>query len=132
MGYHLLPIKQVDELGDGEGEDGQRELILTGGAKNAILAVQRYYSNNVTDISRQTAMDLFLGVLIPQGDKPGVWEQVITPAEQGGPGNENELVLGDKTIEQVMRVSGILFRITDPLLHLFHEIDLFLTLSIHG
>lgn len=32
---------------------GQRDLMLTGGAKNALVAVQRYYSNNVTDYERQ-------------------------------------------------------------------------------
>ena len=95
----------MDELGDGE-EDGQRELILTGGAKNAIVAVQRYYSNNVTDYERQSAMDLFLGVFIPRkGDKPGAWEQIFKSAEEG----RNELVLGDKTIEQVIKVRRLTF-----------------------
>lgn len=39
---------------EGEGAvAGQRDLMLTGGAKNALVAVQRYYSNNVTDYERQ-------------------------------------------------------------------------------
>lgn len=37
---------------------GQRELILTGGAKNALVAVQRYVANNVTDYERQQVMTI--------------------------------------------------------------------------
>jgi len=97
-------LSQVDELGEGE-EDGQRELILTGGAKNALVAVQRYYSNNVTDYERQSAMDLFLGIFIPKrGDKPGAWEQIFNSAEEAGPEGQHELVLRDKTLEQVIKV----------------------------
>lgn len=39
---------------------GQRELILTGGAKNALVAVQRYVANNVTDYERQQVRGLWL------------------------------------------------------------------------
>ena len=43
-------------------EGGEREFVLTGGAKNAVVAVERYYSNNVTDKEKQMAINLFLGV----------------------------------------------------------------------
>ena len=42
-------------------EGGEREFVLSGGAKNALVAVQRYYSNVATDFERQQSMDLLLG-----------------------------------------------------------------------
>ena len=33
--------------------EGEREYVLSGGAKNAVVAVQRYYSNISTDFERQ-------------------------------------------------------------------------------
>ena len=41
--------------------EGEREFVLSGGAKNAIVAVQRYYSNISTDFERQQSIDLLLG-----------------------------------------------------------------------
>ena len=43
-----------------EGE-GEGEFMLSGGAKNALVAVQRYYSNVSTDFDRQQSIDLLLG-----------------------------------------------------------------------
>ena len=42
-------------------EGGEREFVLSGGAKNALVAVQRYYSNIATDFERQQSIDLLLG-----------------------------------------------------------------------
>ena len=42
-------------------EGGEREFVLSGGAKNALVAVQRYYSHVATDFERQQSMDLLLG-----------------------------------------------------------------------
>lgn len=43
-----------------EGE-GEGEFMLSGGAKNALVAVQRYYSNVSADFDRQQSIDLLLG-----------------------------------------------------------------------
>jgi hypothetical protein len=48
-------------------QETEREFALSGGAKNALVAVQRYYSNISTDFERQQSIDLLLGAreLIP-------------------------------------------------------------------
>lgn len=51
-----------------------REYVLTGGAKNALVAINRYISNAVTDRDRQQAMDLFLGTFVPKAEQPSMWE----------------------------------------------------------
>ena len=45
---------------DGENES---EFMLSGGAKNALVAVQRYYSNVSADFDRQQSIDLLLGIV---------------------------------------------------------------------
>mmetsp|Transcript_3250 Transcript_3250/g.5057 ORF Transcript_3250/g.5057 Transcript_3250/m.5057 type:complete len:1088 (-) Transcript_3250:150-3413(-) len=56
---------------------GEKEFVLTGGAKNAIVAVQRYYSNISTDFERQQSMDLLLGIFEPRKNEPAVWDQKL-------------------------------------------------------
>eukprot|EP00952_Eustigmatos_sp_NYUAD-ZCMA_P001792 8034-Eustigmatos_ZCMA.PRE.1 len=64
-------MHRVDE---DAGKGGERDYKLTGGAKNALVAVRRYYSNAVQDFEKQQMMDLFLGVAVPQkGGMPGGW-----------------------------------------------------------
>jgi hypothetical protein len=45
-------------------QETEREFALSGGAKNALVAVQRYYSNISTDFERQQSIDLLLGALL--------------------------------------------------------------------
>jgi hypothetical protein len=45
-----------------------------GMAQNALSAVQRYYSNNVTDVDKQYAMNLLLGHYMPLKGKPHIWD----------------------------------------------------------
>lgn len=45
-----------------EGEN-ESEFMLSGGAKNALVAVQRYYSNVSADFDRQQSIDLLLGIV---------------------------------------------------------------------
>lgn len=45
-----------------EGEN-ESEFVLSGGAKNALVAVQRYYSNVAADFDRQQSIDLLLGII---------------------------------------------------------------------
>lgn len=42
-------------------QENEREFALSGGATNALVAVQRYYSNISTDFERQQSIDLLLG-----------------------------------------------------------------------
>lgn len=42
-----------------------------GGSLHALL--QRYYRNNMTDHSKQNAIDVFLGNFIPGGTRPNIW-----------------------------------------------------------
>ena len=46
-------------------------MTLTGGVKNAMVAVTRYISNNFSDSERQISMNNFLGVVEP------VREQIV-------------------------------------------------------
>jgi hypothetical protein len=54
---------------------GEREFVLTGGAKNAVVAVQRYYSNISTDFERQDSIDVLLGIFEPKKNASPIWEQ---------------------------------------------------------
>jgi hypothetical protein len=50
--------------GDAKKSD-KKVFSLIGGAQNALVAVQRYYSNISTDFERQQCVDLLLGVYVP-------------------------------------------------------------------
>jgi hypothetical protein len=52
-----------------------QEFCLTGGSKNALVAVQRYYSNISTDYDRQQAIDLLLGIYEPKKNTVPIWEE---------------------------------------------------------
>ena len=56
-------------------ETGEKEFVLTGGAKNAVVAVRRYYSNISTDFERQDSIDVLLGIYEPKKNEPPIWEQ---------------------------------------------------------
>jgi hypothetical protein len=64
-------MHKVDQQEDDEGEN---QFVLTGGAKNALVACQRFYSNISTDYERQQSMDLLLGIFEPKKDEPHIWE----------------------------------------------------------
>jgi hypothetical protein len=52
-----------------------QEFRLTGGSKNALVAVQRYYSNISTDYDRQQSIDLLLGIYEPKKNTVPIWEE---------------------------------------------------------
>lgn len=64
---------------NGSSQPGEREIVLGGGPQNAVVAVQRYYSNISTDFERQQAMDLILGVFLPEKGSRPVWEMDQRP-----------------------------------------------------
>lgn len=60
----------------------EREFVLAGGAQNAFVAVQRFYSNISTDFDRQQSLDLLLGVMIPRRNGSMIWEMEQKPEFQ--------------------------------------------------
>ena len=52
---------------------------LTGGIKNGIVAVNRYYANVTSDFDKQLSMDLLLGGFIPSKDRPPIWDYDLQP-----------------------------------------------------
>jgi hypothetical protein len=78
----LLGVEQSTSKGSGNNnssssqKDSRKDadLTLSGGATNAIVAVQRYYSNISTDYERQQAMDILLGEFRPRKGEPAVWD----------------------------------------------------------
>ena len=86
-----LPLPSSGGRGGMGGSDstmGEREYVLSGGAKNAVVAVQRYYSNISTDFERQQSIDLLLGVFRPTRGGTPIWEIDLNGANQhrGGVG----------------------------------------------
>ena len=86
-----LPLLSSGGRGGMGGSDstmGEREYVLSGGAKNAVVAVQRYYSNISTDFERQQSIDLLLGVFRPTRGGTPIWEIDLNGANQhrGGGG----------------------------------------------
>jgi hypothetical protein len=67
-------MHKVDQQEDDEGEN---QFVLTGGAKNALVACQRFYSNISTDYERQQSMDLLLGIFEPKKDESHIWEHKL-------------------------------------------------------
>ena len=61
-----------------EQESGPR-FKLTGGIKNGLVAVNRYYANVTSDYDKQQAMDLILGMFVPSKDRPAIWEFDLQP-----------------------------------------------------
>ena len=52
---------------------------LTGGIKNGLVAVNRYYANVMSDYEKQQAIDLILGMFIPNKGAAGIWEFDLQP-----------------------------------------------------
>jgi hypothetical protein len=79
-------MHKVDEKAPSDGADGgsqnkQREFVLTDGAQNALVAVQRYYSNVSLDAEKQQALDLLLGIFEPKkGGGPALWDLDLRPS----------------------------------------------------
>jgi hypothetical protein len=63
----------------GSSNEAERGFTLTGGAKNALVAAQRYYSNVLNDYERQNAMDIMLGIFKPSYDKKHIWDLKLRP-----------------------------------------------------
>ncbi len=58
-----------------ESKEGKKTANITSGAGNALVAIQRYYSNNVTDISKQQAYNLFHGLYFPKSGLRQIWDE---------------------------------------------------------
>ena len=60
-----------------EGEDGKtdRKTHIRGGVGNAFVWAKRYYSNNVTDIEKQQAFNLFHGIYRPTAGASQLWDE---------------------------------------------------------
>ena len=71
-------MHKLDDVGSGD-PSADPEFALTGGARNALVAAQRYYSNVRTDFERQQAMDLILGVFEPKVGQRPIWELKSRP-----------------------------------------------------
>ena len=59
-----IPGSTPGPAGPGHGSlegESEGEFMLSGRAKNALVAVQRYYSNVSADFDRQQSIDLLLG-----------------------------------------------------------------------
>jgi hypothetical protein len=67
-----------------EDEESNGEIKLTGGAKNAFVAVTRYLSNNFSDSDKQRSLDLFLGVYNSNNGFSGQRKDVERAASIGG------------------------------------------------
>ena len=65
----------------GADPSSEREFVLTGGAKNALVAAKRYYSNVLTDYDRQQAIDLMLGIFEPRAGESHVWQMKRGPED---------------------------------------------------
>lgn len=72
-------MHKVDEEKKNSEEHGERVFVLTGGAKNAFVAAQRYYSNVSLDFERQQQIDLILGIFVPNKDEPTIWDLNLRP-----------------------------------------------------
>ena len=49
---------------------------LSGSARNAVTFLRRWYSNALTDSSKQASLDLFHGLHVPCRAFPPVWSTV--------------------------------------------------------
>jgi hypothetical protein len=83
----------------GSGSEAERGFTLTGGAKNALVAAQRYYSNVLSDYERQNAMDIMLGIFKPSYDKKHIWDLKLRPehirhGSLGRRESESKLLMG--------------------------------------
>ena len=72
-----------DTLGP-EGYEEEMQLTLTGGAKNALVAVTRYLSNNFSDADKQRSLDLFLGTYDARSGYSGARKDVQRAASRAG------------------------------------------------
>ena len=59
--------------------DSEPRFKLTGGLKNGLVAVNRYYANITSDYDKQLAMDLILGLFVPSKERPAIWEFDLQP-----------------------------------------------------
>ena len=73
----------AEEAGGGSTGDSDQSpdtvFVLTGGAKNALVAAQRYYSNIRSDYERQNSIDMLLGVFKPHYKEKHIWELKLRP-----------------------------------------------------
>lgn len=67
-------ISSIGRWAGGIGGESERDFALSGGAKNAFVAVQRYYSNVSTDFERQQSIDLLLGTFQPSRGGIPIWD----------------------------------------------------------
>jgi hypothetical protein len=52
---------------------------LTGGIKNGLVAVNRYYANVTSDYDKQLSIDLLLGEFVPAKGRPAIWVFDLEP-----------------------------------------------------
>lgn len=57
----VSPLQRPSTSTQNHHHHGHQEVTLTGGAKNALVAVTRYISNNFSDSDKQRSLDIFLG-----------------------------------------------------------------------
>lgn len=69
----------MHRLDEKVGDNKQKEYVLNAGASNALVAIQRYFSNVSFDAERQQAMDLLLGVHRPQFGQASIWDEDSRP-----------------------------------------------------
>jgi hypothetical protein len=79
-------MHKVDAEGPGGGKEAEEGepvqdtvFVLTGGAKNALVAAKRYYSNVLSDYERQNSIDMLLGVFKPHYKDKHIWELKLRP-----------------------------------------------------
>ena len=48
-------------------------------SRDLVTSLRRFYSNKVTDVEKQHAMNLFLGNFVPEVGKPELWESDASP-----------------------------------------------------
>jgi hypothetical protein len=98
-----ISMHKLDETSD----TGKKEIVVGGGALNAVTAMQRYYSNISTDFERQQAMDLLLGVFIPYTGYQQVWEVDQKPQNMRYPSSiESCLIPFPLTVENERSVDN--------------------------
>ena len=75
------PADDVSMPGSGDPSNGASYPVfkLTGGIKNGLVAVNRYYANVMSDYEKQQAIDLLLGMFTPVKGAAGIWEFDLQP-----------------------------------------------------
>lgn len=85
----------------------EKEIVLTGGAKNALVAVQRYYSNVSLDFERQQQIDILVGFYQPKKGETAIWDLKLRPQDIRIVPLRSQVVVNLEEDKRLSRVSNM-------------------------